>query len=108
MTPPVPPILSRSDLDHEGRSSTRPAYPTIGQRGIDQRGNASRESQWPREVIHVVQNGDTLEKMAKRYLGDPTRALEIFKINRDRLANPHLLPIGAELRVPVAPGLALD
>lgn len=103
VTPPIPPILSQSDLNHESRSSTRPAYPTI-----DQQSDASRESRWPREVIHVVQNGDTLEKLAKRYLGDSTRALEIFKINRDRLTNPHLLPIDAELRVPVAPGLALD
>ncbi|HMO86713.1 MAG TPA: LysM peptidoglycan-binding domain-containing protein, partial [Lacipirellulaceae bacterium] len=51
-------------------------------------------------AIHVVHNGDTLERLAERYLGDRARALEIFDLNRDVLENPHLLPIGAELRLP--------
>lgn len=51
---------------------------------------------------HVVHNGDTLERLAKRYLGNESRALEIFDLNRDVLTNPHLLPIGAELRLPGA------
>ena len=55
---------------------------------------------WPEERIHVVHNGDTLEKLAERYLGSPLRAGEIFDLNRDRLKNPHVLPIGAELRIP--------
>lgn len=54
-----------------------------------------------REIVHVVQNGDTLEKLAERYLDDAGRALEIFDLNRDVLENPHLLPIHAELRIPV-------
>jgi nucleoid-associated protein YgaU len=49
---------------------------------------------------HVVHNGDTLGTLAERYLGDESRALEIFDLNRDVLNNPHLLPIGAELRIP--------
>ncbi len=57
---------------------------------------------WPKQRNHVVHNGDTLEKLAERYLGDPLRAIEIFDLNRDQLANPHLLPIGAELRIPAA------
>jgi len=54
----------------------------------------------PETRIHVVHNGDTLERLAKRYLGSESRALEIFDMNRDVLTNPHLLPIGAELRLP--------
>ena len=50
--------------------------------------------------VHVVHNGDTLGRLAKRYLGDERRSLEIFDLNRDVLTNPHLLPIGAELRLP--------
>jgi nucleoid-associated protein YgaU len=50
--------------------------------------------------IHVVHRGDSLDRLAKRYLGDEARALEIFDLNRDVLENPHLLPIGAELRIP--------
>jgi nucleoid-associated protein YgaU len=57
-------------------------------------------SHWPHEILHEVQNSDTLEKLARRYLGDPARALEIFDLNRDKLKNPEILPIGAELRIP--------
>ena len=54
----------------------------------------------PAEQIHVVHQGDSLDRLAKRYLGDEARALEIFDLNREVLENPHLLPIGAELRLP--------
>ena len=79
----------------------RPTYRTIER-------PETLDSKWPREVIHEVQDGDTLEGLAKHYLGDAARALEIFDMNRERLGNPHQLPIGAELRVPVAPGRKLD
>jgi len=50
--------------------------------------------------IHVVHNGDTLQRLAKRYLDDERRALEIFDLNRETLSNPHLLPIGTEIVIP--------
>ena len=52
------------------------------------------------ERIHIVHPGDSLERLAKRYLGDEGRAIELFDHNRQVLENPHLLPIGAELRIP--------
>jgi nucleoid-associated protein YgaU len=52
--------------------------------------------------IHVVHEGDSLGRLAKRYLGDEGRALEIFDLNRDVLDNPHVLRIGVELRIPGA------
>ncbi|WP_425397611.1 LysM peptidoglycan-binding domain-containing protein [Aeoliella sp.] len=51
-------------------------------------------------VWHVVSDGDTLAKIAERYLGDAYRAREIYELNQDRLQNPDLLPIGVELRIP--------
>jgi nucleoid-associated protein YgaU len=51
--------------------------------------------------VHVIHNGDTLERLAERYLTDGARALELFDLNRDVLENPHLLPLGVELRIPV-------
>lgn len=50
--------------------------------------------------IYVIHNGDTLERIAARRLGDERRALEIFDLNRDVLTNPYLLPLGAELQLP--------
>jgi nucleoid-associated protein YgaU len=52
------------------------------------------------ERTHIVHDGDSLARLAKRYLGDESRALEIFDLNRGALENPHWLPIGVELRIP--------
>ncbi len=84
-------------------ATTRPAY-TVAQSTTPQ----TSQSAWPAELIHVVANGDTLEKMAERYLHNSGRALEIFDLNRDQLSNPHLLPIGVELRVPADPDRIID
>jgi nucleoid-associated protein YgaU len=58
---------------------------------------------------HIVVDGDSLERLAARYLDDPRRALEIYQANRELLTSPDLLPIGAELKIPVATRLpAID
>jgi nucleoid-associated protein YgaU len=57
----------------------------------------------PEYRVHVVSDGDTLERLAERYLGDGARALDLFDLNRDIVENPHVLGIGAELRIPQAP-----
>jgi nucleoid-associated protein YgaU len=49
---------------------------------------------------HRVVDGDSLEALAKQYLGSADRAREIFNANRDVLADPRLLPIGVELKLP--------
>jgi nucleoid-associated protein YgaU len=49
---------------------------------------------------HIVTDGDSLEKLAGRYLDDPQRGNEIFEANREMLSSPDLLPIGAELVIP--------
>jgi hypothetical protein len=59
------------------------------------------EQEEPR--THVVIDGDSLEKLAGRYLHDPRRGSEIFELNREMLANPDLLPIGTELKIPNRP-----
>ena len=50
--------------------------------------------------VHIVVDGDSLARLAGRYLGDPHRGEEIYRLNRDVLANPDLLPIGAKLKIP--------
>jgi hypothetical protein len=54
----------------------------------------------PSPRTHIVIDGDSLKKLASRYLDDPHRDWEIFKLNRDSLRDPELLPIGAVLRIP--------
>jgi nucleoid-associated protein YgaU len=84
-------------------STAKPAYTTVGEQL-----NNEPQASWRDEMLHIVANGDTLEKLAERYLNDAGRAMEIFDMNRDQLNNPHLLPIGVELRVPVSPDRIID
>lgn len=48
----------------------------------------------------VVRDGDDLEGIATRYYGHPSAAGAIWGANRERLADPRVLPIGLELRLP--------
>jgi uncharacterized protein (DUF2235 family) len=49
---------------------------------------------------HIVMRGETLSIIARRYLDDPMRYMEIFDANCDRLDDPtHVMP-GTRLRIP--------
>jgi nucleoid-associated protein YgaU len=52
------------------------------------------------ERTHVVVDGDSLAKLADRYLDDAALGEEIYQLNKDVLNDPELLPIGVELRIP--------
>src|SRR5690606_24850622 len=52
---------------------------------------------------HVVSDGDSLPRLAERYLRDATRSRELYELNRNLLSSPDLLPIGVELRIPQLP-----
>jgi nucleoid-associated protein YgaU len=47
-----------------------------------------------------LRDGDTLEKLAERFLANRERAAEIFEANRDVLARPDLLPVGVTIVLP--------
>jgi phage tail protein X len=61
-------------------------------------GEVFAESSQPR--THTVIDGDTLARLAARYLGSSDRYGEIFAANRGVLSTPDLLPIGVELVIP--------
>jgi LysM repeat protein len=50
--------------------------------------------------IYTVQSGDTLSKIAKAYLGDSNRYMDIFKANSDTLKNPDMIKVGQKLNIP--------
>ena len=50
--------------------------------------------------IHKVESGDTLGKIAKEYLGEAGKYMEIFNANKDQLSNPDLIHVGQELKIP--------
>ena len=50
--------------------------------------------------VHTVTAGETLSKIAKSYLGDAGRYMEIFNANTDTLSNPDLIKVGQKLKLP--------
>lgn len=51
---------------------------------------------------YVVRDGDDLTGIAIKVYGHAGGAQTIWSVNRDRLADPNVLPIGIELRIPPA------
>lgn len=49
---------------------------------------------------HVVQKGDTLYSIARRYYGDGKRWREILDANSNRVKNPQSLKVGTKLIIP--------
>ncbi|MEQ8791485.1 MAG: LysM domain-containing protein [Pirellulaceae bacterium] len=57
----------------------------------------------PRSVRrYVVRDGDSLEALADRLLGDVKYAEAIYQLNKQKLSRRDLLPIGVELLIPEA------
>jgi nucleoid-associated protein YgaU len=50
--------------------------------------------------IHTVVSGDTLSKLAKHYLGDAKRYMEIFNANQGLLTDPDKIKVGQKLTIP--------
>jgi nucleoid-associated protein YgaU len=49
---------------------------------------------------YVVEHGDTLISIARNILGSGARGREIYELNRDRIADPNIVKVGVELRMP--------
>ena len=50
--------------------------------------------------VHTVVAGDTLSKLAKSYLGEANRYMEIFNANTETLSNPDQIKVGQKLTIP--------
>jgi len=53
------------------------------------------------EGTYVVNTGDTLSKIAKRYYGNSNAWTNIYNSNKDLLNDPNVLIIGEELTIPL-------
>jgi LysM repeat protein len=49
---------------------------------------------------HTVQSGDTLSTISSRYYGTPSRWIDIYQANRDRLRSENALKVGQVIRIP--------
>ncbi len=53
---------------------------------------------------YVIQQGDTLSAIAKRFLGDANAYPRIFEANREVIKDPDLIYPGQKIRIPVEEG----
>jgi len=72
-----------------GSSSTAPSAPA------DKAGSMA-----PTERMYVVQGGDSLSKIAKKFYGDANSWKRIFEANKDVVKNPDVIQPGWRLRIP--------
>lgn len=57
--------------------------------------------QTARVEYYVIQAGDTLSAIAKRFLGDATAYPKIFAANREVIKDPDLIYPGQKIRIPL-------
>ncbi len=62
--------------------------------------SAVRSESKVRTQTHTIVDGDTLERIARRYLGDASLAEALYEMNRDRIADPNRLPLGKKILIP--------
>ncbi len=49
---------------------------------------------------YTVQSGDTLSAISNRFYGTPSRWIDIYQANRDRLSSESALRVGQSIRIP--------
>mgnify|MGYP003340835674 FL=1 len=89
---PPPPLL-----DVNGPPPVAPGWSTRGQRPVSSAGTSGLPAVPP---TYAVRDGDDLTMLAIRFYGHAGAAAAILAANRDRLADPAILPIGLSLRMP--------
>jgi len=89
------------DLPVTFQPRSEPAEPmTRSSAGEESKRESSAASRFARPRSYRLRDGDTLEKLAERFLGSRERAIEIFEANREALARPDLLPVGTTITIP--------
>lgn len=112
-TSPVPLPQLPPAATNQASSAAQAASPTaaldqvqISASAAPQGGASVSVSFQLQSFLHTVKRGDNLSTIAKDYLGDPNKNMDIFQANRDSLDNPDGLRIGMQLRIPVPAGMS--
>jgi len=49
---------------------------------------------------YTVQSGDSLSSISRKFYGTPSRWIDIYQANRDRMSSENALRVGQDLRIP--------
>lgn len=84
----------RAEATNEASDLPNPVTP-------DSSGNAieSDAESDTRVIRHRIRDGDTLQALAARYLGDPSKYREIYERNKDRLPSAEVLPLNLTIEI---------
>ena len=91
-------------LGQARRSTQTQAYAQNGQAAQDRppvsatQQAALTPSNAPR--AYTIRSGDTLSAISKRFYGTPTRWIDIYQANRDRISSESAIRVGQEIRIP--------
>lgn len=88
----LPQVQSAQPAASSAQASSRVSAPVAGSAASPDPATVPRK--------HVVQSGDTLSTISKRYYGTPSRWIDIYQANRDRLRSENALKVGQEIRIP--------
>lgn len=51
-------------------------------------------------TTYTVKAGDTLWRLAQKFLGNGAKYMQIYNLNKDKIKNPDLIKVGWKLRIP--------
>lgn len=113
-------IAGTSDLDKANLSAAAKSYLTSGgmtdkqiqalmtnlsanpaaSQGSTNNGTVNNSDKSTTVATYTVVKGDNLWKIAKKQLGDGTRYIEIYKLNKSIIKNPSMIRVGQKLVLP--------
>ena len=77
-----------------------PAAPTPAAGAVVTGGAPAATAAASAPKVHVVEKGDTLGAIAKKYYGKAGAYMKIFEANKDQLSDPNKIKVGQKLRIP--------
>lgn len=77
-----------------------PAAPTPAAGAVVTGGAPAATAAASAPKVHVVEKGDTLGAIAKKYYGKASAYMKIFEANKDILTDPDKIKPGQKLRIP--------
>jgi len=98
-----PPLPQLSEFDKENRESQGRASSakSTSNRSVPSKGKKSAGSPGAKtDRLHTIVDGDTLERIARRYLGDALWADAIYRMNQTVITDRGRLPLGEKIRIP--------
>ncbi len=98
----IPPLPGAQPVARSASDAGQQRYREMDLAQIRKYFDQAQTTQPPVGRIYVVRQGDNLTRIARRVLHDDSRqaVMKIYNANRDTLTSPHVLPVGAELKIP--------